>query len=87
MVPCLLAATTPLSPSGAMYAHPCNDPTTRLVTYCEFGKISVLAAATLREMGFTSAVALDGGFRDWVEAGAPVEVCPAHSNRSKENHS
>jgi len=24
-------------------------------------------------MGFTSAIALDGGCRDWVEAGAPVE--------------
>jgi glyoxylase-like metal-dependent hydrolase (beta-lactamase superfamily II)/rhodanese-related sulfurtransferase len=49
------------------------DPAVRILTYCEFGKISTLAAAALREMGFTSAVALDGGYRDWVEAGAPVE--------------
>jgi glyoxylase-like metal-dependent hydrolase (beta-lactamase superfamily II)/rhodanese-related sulfurtransferase len=49
------------------------DPSTRVLVYCEFGKISTLAAATLRQMGFTSAVALDGGWRDWVEAGAPVE--------------
>ena len=28
------------------------DPTTRIVTVCEFGKISTLAAATLRELGF-----------------------------------
>ena len=49
------------------------DPATRVLTYCEFGKISTLAAATLRQMGFASAVALDGGFRDWVESGAPVE--------------
>jgi glyoxylase-like metal-dependent hydrolase (beta-lactamase superfamily II)/rhodanese-related sulfurtransferase len=48
------------------------DPATRVLTYCEFGKISTLAAATLRQMGFASAVALDGGFRDWVESGAPV---------------
>ena len=48
------------------------DPATRVLTYCEFGKISTLAAATLRQMGFASAIALDGGFRDWVEAGAPV---------------
>src|SRR5687768_9070549 len=27
------------------------DPTVRIVTCCEFGKISTLAAATLRELG------------------------------------
>ena len=52
------------------------DPATRVLTYCELGKISTLAAATLRQMGFASAVALDGGFRDWVAAGAPVEIGP-----------
>jgi len=50
------------------------DPATRVLTHCEFGKISTLAAATLRQMGFARAVALDGGFRDWVAAGAPVET-------------
>lgn len=49
------------------------DPTTSVVTCCEFGKISTLAAATLREMGFTRAVALDGGLKAWREAGYPLE--------------
>ena len=49
------------------------DPTVRIVTYCEFGKISTLAAATLRRMGFTRAVALDGGMKAWKEKGFPVE--------------
>jgi glyoxylase-like metal-dependent hydrolase (beta-lactamase superfamily II)/rhodanese-related sulfurtransferase len=49
------------------------DPTTPLVTCCEFGKISTLAAATLRTMGFTRAVALDGGMKAWREAGYPLE--------------
>ena len=31
------------------------DPTVRIVTCCEFGKISTLAAATLRELGFLRA--------------------------------
>jgi rhodanese-related sulfurtransferase len=48
------------------------DPTARVVTYCEFGKISTLAAATLRTLGFTRAVALDGGMKAWREAGYPV---------------
>jgi len=49
------------------------DPTSRIVTVCEFGKISTLAAATLRELGFTRATALDGGMKAWREAGFEVE--------------
>lgn len=49
------------------------DPTRRIVTYCEFGRISTLAAATLHEMGFQRAVALDGGIKGWREAGYPVK--------------
>ena len=49
------------------------DPTVRIVTCCEFGKISTLAAATLRELGYGRAVALDGGMKAWREAGFPLE--------------
>lgn len=48
------------------------DPTRRIVSYCEFGRISTLATATLRELGFARAVALDGGLRAWTEAGYPL---------------
>jgi glyoxylase-like metal-dependent hydrolase (beta-lactamase superfamily II)/rhodanese-related sulfurtransferase len=50
------------------------DPTVRVVTCCEFGKISTLAADTLRTMGFVRAVALDGGMKTWRESGFPVEA-------------
>jgi len=50
-----------------------TDPTSRIVVCCEFGKISTLAAATLRELGFLRAAALDGGVKAWREAGFPVE--------------
>jgi glyoxylase-like metal-dependent hydrolase (beta-lactamase superfamily II)/rhodanese-related sulfurtransferase len=49
------------------------DPGVRILTYCQFGKISTLAAATLRAMGYPRAVALDGGFDAWVKAGHPVD--------------
>ncbi|MEH6609736.1 MAG: rhodanese-like domain-containing protein [Halioglobus sp.] len=49
------------------------DPTRRIVVYCQFGKISTLATATLRDMGFTRAVALDGGIEQWKAAGYPLE--------------
>ena len=50
------------------------DPTVRIVTCCEFGKISTLAAATLRELGFLRAAALDGGIKAWREAGLPLDA-------------
>ena len=39
----------------------------------EFGKVSTLAAATLLELGFTRATALDGGMKTWLDAELPVE--------------
>jgi glyoxylase-like metal-dependent hydrolase (beta-lactamase superfamily II) len=48
------------------------DPTVRVLVTCELGKISTIAAATLRDMGFTSAIALDGGIKAWREAGHPL---------------
>ena len=50
------------------------DPTVRVVTCCEFGKISTLAAATLRKLGYLRAGAVDGGMKAWREGGFPVEV-------------
>jgi glyoxylase-like metal-dependent hydrolase (beta-lactamase superfamily II)/rhodanese-related sulfurtransferase len=51
-----------------------TDPTVRILAYCEFGRVSTLAAATLRQMGFRGAVALDGGMKAWREAGYPLEA-------------
>ena len=47
------------------------DPTARILTYCQFGKVSTLAASTLRAMGYTRAAALDGGFDAWIARGLP----------------
>jgi rhodanese-related sulfurtransferase len=50
------------------------DPSFEVLSICEFGKISTLAAATLRELGFQRATALDGGMAAWREAGNVVEA-------------
>jgi glyoxylase-like metal-dependent hydrolase (beta-lactamase superfamily II)/rhodanese-related sulfurtransferase len=50
------------------------DPTRRILAYCELGQISTFAAATLRDMGYQRAVALDGGMQAWRAAGYPVTV-------------
>jgi glyoxylase-like metal-dependent hydrolase (beta-lactamase superfamily II)/rhodanese-related sulfurtransferase len=49
-----------------------KDPTQRILVCCEFGRISTLATATLRSMGFQGAVALDGGMKAWREANNAV---------------
>jgi glyoxylase-like metal-dependent hydrolase (beta-lactamase superfamily II)/rhodanese-related sulfurtransferase len=49
------------------------DPSRRIVSCCEFGRISTLATATLRDMGYQRAVALDGGMKAWREAGYPLK--------------
>jgi glyoxylase-like metal-dependent hydrolase (beta-lactamase superfamily II)/rhodanese-related sulfurtransferase len=49
-----------------------KDPTRRILVCCEFGRISTLATATLRSMGYSGAVALDGGLKAWREAGYPM---------------
>jgi glyoxylase-like metal-dependent hydrolase (beta-lactamase superfamily II)/rhodanese-related sulfurtransferase len=51
------------------------DPTARIVTYCQFGKVSTLAAHTLRTMGYLRTLALDGGVEAWKKAG--YELGPA----------
>jgi rhodanese-related sulfurtransferase len=46
----------------------------KILTCCEFGKISTLAAATLRELGYLRATALEGGLKAWREAGQPMSA-------------
>jgi len=54
--------------------HELPDPTLRILTVCEFGHVSTLAAATLRQIGFQRAIALDGGMKAWREADYPLAV-------------
>ncbi|HKD48925.1 MAG TPA: rhodanese-like domain-containing protein [Rhizomicrobium sp.] len=48
------------------------DPTQRILVCCDYGRISTLAAATLRELGYTRAAALDGGIKAWRDSGLPM---------------
>lgn len=49
------------------------DKTTRMVLYCGGGYRSALAADSLRQMGYTQAISLDGGWRAYQEAELPIE--------------
>ena len=48
------------------------DPSKTVVTYCAMGGRAALAAAALKDLGFTD-VRHMGGFKDWAEKGLPVD--------------
>jgi rhodanese-related sulfurtransferase len=48
------------------------DPATPMVLYCGGGFRSALAADNLQKMGYTQALSMDGGHREWKEKGLPL---------------
>lgn len=48
------------------------DPGKRVIVYCRSGSRATLAAATLKDLGFTDVANLTGGFSAWAEAGLPT---------------
>jgi rhodanese-related sulfurtransferase len=49
------------------------DKDAKLVLYCGGGFRSALVADNLRQMGYTQAISLDGGWRALKESGLPLE--------------
>lgn len=47
-----------------------------IVLYCGGGYRSVLAADSLRQMGYTDVISMDGGIKAWRAAGYPMEKGP-----------
>src|SRR5260370_28858937 len=46
---------------------------TRIIVQCASGGRSLLAAETLKKMGYTHVVSMAGGFNEWSKQGFPVE--------------
>jgi rhodanese-related sulfurtransferase len=56
------------------WAHPAvSDPATHIILMCNEGYATSLAAATLRDLGFTRATDMIDGFDGWRAAGLPIE--------------
>ena len=49
------------------------DTSAEIILYCGGGFRSALAADNLQKMGYTNVISMDGGFRDWKDAGHPIE--------------
>lgn len=48
------------------------DKGTEIILYCGGGFRSALSADNLQKMGYTNVWSMDGGWRAWQDAGAPV---------------
>jgi len=48
------------------------DPSTELILYCGGGFRSALAADNLQKMGYTNAISMDGGIREWRDKNYPL---------------
>jgi rhodanese-related sulfurtransferase len=66
-----------LDPTSGHDDKSLSDRERRIIVVCADGYSSSLAAATLRDIGFSRATDIDGGFTAWSAAGLPVERAPA----------
>jgi rhodanese-related sulfurtransferase len=46
-----------------------KDPAAKVVLYCRSGGRSALATLTMKDMGYSNVVDLDGGFKAWISQG------------------
>jgi rhodanese-related sulfurtransferase len=66
-----------LDPTSGHDDKSLSDRERRIIVVCADGYSSSIAAATLRDIGFSRATDIDGGFTAWAAAGLPVERAPA----------
>jgi rhodanese-related sulfurtransferase len=66
-----------LDPDGDWRTPHVADLEERVVLLCDHGCSSILAAATLVDLGYARAGDVVGGFEAWKEAGLPVAPAPS----------
>lgn len=62
-----------LDPASGFEDPSLADPDRQVILVCAHGFSSSIAAATLRDLGFSRASDIDGGFEAWQAAGLPIE--------------
>jgi rhodanese-related sulfurtransferase len=64
------------------YYKPVFTTDKQYILYCAADWRGVLAAATLREMGFENVLHLEGGYSEWKKAGRPTAPRPHHKDKA-----
>lgn len=59
------------------------DESKEFILFCGAGWRSALAAKTLQDMGMTNVAHIDGGYAEWVKAGAPTETLEEQKARRR----
>ena len=59
------------------------DESREFILFCGLGWRSALAAKTLQDMGMTNVAHMDGGYTEWVKAGAPTETLEQQKSKKK----
>ena len=67
------AIGVPRADIAARIADIAADPTREILTICATGRRSLLAAETLRAIGYANVASVRGGFKRWQAEGLPVE--------------
>ena len=65
-----------LAPDSAWRSPHIGDLDRQVILICDHGYCTVLAAATLTELGFTNVCDVVGGFAGWCDAGLPIAAAP-----------
>ena len=70
-----------VDPASPYFKKIFADESREFVLFCGAGWRSALAAKTLQDMGMTNVAHIEGGYGEWVKAGAPTETLAEYKAR------
>ena len=70
-----------VDPASAYHKPVFADESREYVLFCGLGWRSALAAKALQDMGMRNVAHIEGGWTEWVKAGAPTETLEAQKAR------
>ena len=70
-----------VDPASPYFKPVFADESKEFILFCGAGWRSALATKTLQDMGMTNVAHIDGGWGEWVKAGAPTETLEAQKAR------
>ena len=73
-----------VDPASAYHKPVFADESREYVLFCGLGWRSALAAKALQDMGMRNVAHIEGGWTEWVKAGAPTETLEAQKARRAE---